>query len=115
MNITFKMYIFLSRRPKLIPPAFLGKVALPHQPVFPEAGQALRGQPDVRVEGGGGQGGGADRPHSPRHPGQHLSRPQPSDQVPPLRKKNDNVFFYLLLLFRCQLDPWVLFLLKYLF
>ena len=62
--------------------------------MLPEAGPAVRGQQDVRVEHGGEQGGGAGRPHPARHTRQHLSRAQPSDKVVVKENKNEGAEHY---------------------
>ena len=54
---------------------------VPHLSVFPQAGQALRGQQDVCLEPGGGEGDRADGGHHPSHAWQHLPWPQCSEQV----------------------------------
>ena len=58
-----------------------GEKPLPDEPVLPEAGQAVRGQPHVCLARGGWPRGRADRCHATRHTRQRLSRAQRADQV----------------------------------
>ena len=85
--------------------------------MLPEAGPPLRGQPDVRVAGGGGPGGGADRAHPPRHTGQCLPGPQPSGQVQARtilisdsfsHRKKDKTRFSKVVLFHLYTSFWTL-------
>ena len=66
-------------------------------PVLPQAGQTVRGQQDVCLEPGGGEGDRADGGHHSCHTWKHLPRSQHPEQVSLNGDQNCCSYFFIII------------------